>query len=244
MDTIISDVNPTDLLAARCLVIETIGRGELKWRHHGAGMIQAYLTPRLRIHIWHPSLQLPGMEHSGAIHDHRFDLSSTVLLGSLVNREFRFKRPEHDCAFEGLYTCVGPNYDIYTVECATSGKTENPAKVSDTARPIFYKDIEIPEGQRYYFPKLAFHQSMPVDEFVVTLVHKLNQEDFLARLLVPEGTTPVHAFKECNGTYPAHHTVVPTDEVPEVREFANCHLTTEKMRELASEVILPLVEKL
>ena len=67
--------------------------GSLTWRHHGGGMLQAYL-PELktgqhagvpRLHVWHPSLLLPGMVHGGAMHDHRFNFKSTVLAGLLLH---------------------------------------------------------------------------------------------------------------------------------------------------------------
>lgn len=247
MDTSVRAVTQTDLLTARCLVAAAIATDNLKWRHHGAGMIQAYLTPRLRIHIWHPTLVLPGMEHSGAIHDHRFDLMSTVLLGSLTNRELDFhpsSQPwnQRDCRMDSLY-------EVYTVECASSGKRDDPVKLSDKARPLFYKDVFIPEGSRYFFPKKAFHQSIPISEglaldegYVVTLVHKLNQEDFLARLLVPEGVQPVHAFKEATGSQ--RHTVVPPADAEAVREFYNRRLTPVRMQMIADFAHALLMDKI
>lgn len=36
----------------------------LSWRHHGIGVLQAYLVedadPEVRVHVWHPSLVKPG----------------------------------------------------------------------------------------------------------------------------------------------------------------------------------------
>src|SRR5208282_5603878 len=106
-----------DIRRSRMLVLGAID--SLEWRHHGAGMIQAYINPTLRVHVWHPSLMLPGMTDSGAIHDHRFDLESTLLVGDMTNREYKLTpKPEN-----------GFDYSVFEVECASSKKTHDPVKV-------------------------------------------------------------------------------------------------------------------
>jgi len=227
MLTKVVEVDAADLLTARLLVVNAIRGDKLEWRHHGAGMIQAYLTPCLRLHIWHPFLQLPEMEHMGAIHDHRFDLLSTVLLGSLTNREFSFDGD----LYSGTYHCFTDKYETYRVECASSGKRDDPTKTPNEPRLIYYKDMLINEGSRYTYPMKHFHESRPAKDFVVTLVHKLNQEKFLARLLVPEGMHPVHAFEQASDS--KHHTLVPADDAERARIFYNRHLTLDRMKDLA-----------
>jgi hypothetical protein len=68
----------------------------LKWRHHGIGVLQAYLHEgdhETRVHIWHPSLVLAGFDATnGLVHDHRFSFDSYVLLGAVYNEEFSFSR--------------------------------------------------------------------------------------------------------------------------------------------------------
>lgn len=237
--TRVTTPDPTDLYHARLLVLSWMCR--LPWRHHGAGMIQAYITPSLRIHVWHPDFVLPGMVDSGAIHDHRFDLQSTVVFGSLVNREYSFESYSEWAEGTAL-VCPRQLYEIYEVECATSGKTDDPVKVSDRPRPVFYREVSVLEGQRYTFPKRAFHMSRPQgDGYVITLVRKFNQEKVRARLLAPQGTRPVHAFKPVENCSPNHHQVVETACPQNPRR---CHLSRFEIDAAAIRASHALAERL
>jgi hypothetical protein len=201
---------PSDLRKSRIQVLDAID--SLEWRHHGAGMIQAYINPTLRVHVWHPSLMLPGMVDSGAIHDHRFDLESTLLVGNMVNREYALtRRPEN-----------GFDYSVFEVECSGSKKTDDPVKVED-GRGAIVSDVFVAEGMRYAYPKRELHMSVPLKKIVVTLVTKMNQEDVKARLLAPRGTRPVHAWKQ---EYCAHHTIDSGDRT-------TCRATRKGMLEIA-----------
>src|ERR1700677_2575457 len=64
----------------------------LKWRHHGIGVLQAYISeetePEVRMHIWSPELLKPGITASGDVHDHRFDMVSHVLIGAVGHESF------------------------------------------------------------------------------------------------------------------------------------------------------------
>lgn len=69
------------------------------FRHHGIGVLQGYLAenaePEVRIHIWSRRLLKPGMDVSGDVHDHRFDMVSHVLCGSIEHEEVT---PSRACA--------------------------------------------------------------------------------------------------------------------------------------------------
>jgi hypothetical protein len=71
----------------------------LRWRVHGIGLLQAYLIesdPEIRVHIWCESLlRKPGIQASGAIHDHRFDLTSLVLTGGITHSEYTLEENQH-----------------------------------------------------------------------------------------------------------------------------------------------------
>src|SRR5207247_2472489 len=75
-----------NLFAMQAMVAKLVPA--LDWRHHGIGVLQAYVSANVRVHIWHDRLLLSGMRESGAIHDHRFRLESTILVGALTNREY------------------------------------------------------------------------------------------------------------------------------------------------------------
>ena len=53
-------------------------------RFHGNGFIQLYLNDAKtkRLHVWHPD-HAPQRDHNAQIHDHRFEMTSNVLVGKL-----------------------------------------------------------------------------------------------------------------------------------------------------------------
>jgi len=160
----------------------------LHWRHHGIGALQAYVSERVRIHIWHEKLLLPGMHDSGGIHDHRFRLESTILLGGLTNREYHLDKV-HD---EPTWVCLPGTYEVYEVVNASTGKTDPPTKV-DGEHTLVYHPTDLEEGDTYSYPKRDFHETIH-HSTTITLVTKHDQEERSARLLAPVGVFPVHAF--------------------------------------------------
>lgn len=209
-------VRSFDLHTARALVVESLDR--LRWRHHGAGMIQGYVTPFLRVHVWHPSLLLPGMLDAGVIHDHRFDLESTLLVGSMVNREYITS------------TDGGTEFDLYEVNCGMAKNGDDPVQIGQTRADAV--SVRVHEGECYTFPRGYFHMSIPQhdeDEVVVSLMMKTNEQDAKAKLLAPVGMKPVHAFKECAGRSAPHHTVIGNVQLVDEK----CRATPEGMRAIA-----------
>ncbi len=81
--------------AARQLVAR-VRFEDLKWRHHGLGMLQAELSDSLRVHIWHPKLRTPEMRGLRAVHDHRFSFESAVLVGAITDVPYDVR--QHDGA--------------------------------------------------------------------------------------------------------------------------------------------------
>jgi len=170
-----------NLTAMRTLVSRVLPT--LQWRHHGIGALQAYVSETVRIHVWHDTLVLPGMRESGAIHDHRFDLESTVLVGALTNREYS----------EDLSHGIPlGEFDMYEV-LKSKDRIAELRKVA-TRRFISVRETELTEGCTYTYPKRRFHESIHRGT-TVTLVTKSNQEDFPPRILAPAGTKPVNALQ-------------------------------------------------
>lgn len=165
----------------------------LKWRHSGLGMLQAYMregkTNELRVHIWHEELRREGIEESGLLHDHRFDLHSVVLVGRITNVEFELIRDPNG-AWQ-LHEVVHAR--------AAAGDKHAPNDGLVTALPQRYRatrdELDIHRGSEYFFPKRAFHGTYH-NQLTVTLVTKSNQEDVPARIMAPYGKPVVHAFAE------------------------------------------------
>lgn len=162
----------------------------LTWRHHGIGCLQAYLVenanPEIRVHVWDPRLVRPGIRESGDIHDHRFHLVSTVIEGEIREKVFE--------------TVADPEGDWYAffVENARSAGAE---------RKFDGDCYVVPDGDRYFcgvvprrhetgsqyaLERGIFHRT-EVDSLAVTVCQMYNKKGS-ARLLVPYGQEPVHAF--------------------------------------------------
>lgn len=172
----------------------------LEWRHHGIGCLQAYVRenaePEVRVHIWHPLLVRPGIRESGDIHDHRFDLESTVLYGRIVETRYR----EED-AFDRMSTS-GPAMlgDIWNVQNAraagpevgfdgTCVKTREHVLIMVSAPSYYSPDDAV---DTYTVPRGVFHKTV-VEGLTIT-VCTLREKREQARILTPHGKEPVHAF--------------------------------------------------
>lgn len=161
----------------------------LSWRHHGIGVLQGYIAedtdPEIRLHIWHPDLIKSGMDKSGDIHDHRFDLVSHVLVGAVVQDEI-FAEP-------------GPGGDHTTLILTHARAAKDNAYYGPTVptgERFFVRSnpIMVTEGHSYKFPARHFHRSPLTGQIAVSCVEKYNQSDIPARVLHPVALEPVMAF--------------------------------------------------
>lgn len=161
----------------------------LRWRHHGIGVLQAYLDEHegveRRVHIWDPSLVLPGMERSGGIHDHRFDMTSFVVLGEMQHTEIAVQ-PALVGALEE-YEVVNARESMLK---AGSWHTA-PALTGRSFHGRYSKHV-IGRGHGYTFARHHFHESKVADR-TVTIVEKRNQEGH-ARILGVRGEVLQNAF--------------------------------------------------
>lgn len=55
---------------------------------HGLGFIQVQLQGNQRLHVWHPELPRRSCFEHSAIHNHRFDFTSQVLVGEQINIDY------------------------------------------------------------------------------------------------------------------------------------------------------------
>jgi hypothetical protein len=169
----------------------------LKWRYNGLGVLQAYLVEgeldELRVHVWHPSLEKPGIRFSGKIHDHRFDLRSTVLLGAIGHVEYRLT-PSPSGAWE-THAVVNARKAMADESVYKAGLFDG--QVESTAEYFHARMVPYTFRERdvYLYPKGCFHESH-VSDLCVTLVRKMNQEERKARILAPRDHEVVHAFAE------------------------------------------------
>ncbi len=170
----------------------------LTWRHNGLGLLQSYVeegeTEELRVHVWHPSLRRDGIEDSGLLHDHRFNLTSHVLVGAIRQVEYTLFLPEPFSHIDGdwqLHTVVPARKAL-----ALSGTNDGLVKALPERYIAKTLDVPVKAGERYWFPKFKFHGTYCQSDLVVTVVRKSEQEDAQAKILAPYGKPVVHAFAD------------------------------------------------
>jgi len=87
-------------------------------RFHGNGFFQLYLNKEKtsRLHIWHPDY-MPQRDHNAQIHDHRFDMKSKILTGSLRHITYKEHSVDKTDATHDLYMIRGASkYDDNVME--------------------------------------------------------------------------------------------------------------------------------
>lgn len=163
----------------------------LKWRHHGIGALQAYIRehtdPEIRVHVWSPRLVRPGIIGHGNAHDHRFDLTSYVLAGALTDTRY------------AVQADVNGDWSVHLVENARSAGPEKNYD-GEHSGAMFHGFVEldtlrIDAGSSYWIPRGDFHSTESAEPLTIT-VCAMSKKKGLARLLVPRGEDPVHAFGE------------------------------------------------
>jgi hypothetical protein len=183
--------NPA-IRSMRALVLSMIDR--LEWRHHGIGVLQGYVRehsePEIRVHVWSRKLLKSGMDLSGDVHDHRFDMVSHVLCG-FVRHEELVETPDP----EGDHTMMALTHARAAADTNYHGPTTPLGGRFSVERRMYL----IREGWSYTFPAQKFHHSplpdeSPAPEVAVTCVEKHRQQDAPARLLYPINRDPVMAF--------------------------------------------------
>ena len=171
----------------------------LTWRHHGIGVLQAYVRearePEIRIHLWHPRLVREGIVGQGDAHDHRFDLVSTVVHGRL-----------YETLYERTESLGADRFDAWHVENARSASDrgfDGDCRPVESAIPMVTRSRVHPAGTTYDLPRGRFHRTQ-VDGLAITLC-SMHEKRGQARLLVPHGTEPVHAFNAHHASLSATH---------------------------------------
>lgn len=159
----------------------------LTFRHHGIGLLQAYIAEgereECRLHVWHSRLVVPGKMESGGSHNHRFDLTSSVLVGAIHHT---FLRPVSDA--EGAYRMATVN----PARSVLGGGKGAELSALPGSFSLEHADHVIPAGSRYAFPKRAFHRAFARGP-TITLVHKSAQEPDPATVILHKDAVPMFA---------------------------------------------------
>jgi hypothetical protein len=183
----------------------------LAWRHHGLGMLQAEFSEALRIHIWHPRLVSSGMAWPRCGHDHRFDIASAVILGTVIDIPCDVERTGYRTPLEQGWA----NVDVYEIEHAKNQDrlVEKGCSTATTARKLaqgsVYRRSDRPyaAGSEYRILRRYFHTTR-VEALAITVVHRSNFDDKLARVLCAPDSDVTAVSGIVRDESPEHQSIV------------------------------------
>lgn len=211
MQTRVLPIDQGDLTMLRYFALKALEPDRLNWRHNGQGMLQAYMYEgsgvEARIHVWHSDLLAPGISRNGLQHDHRFDMRSHVILGSILHREYRLKRWPDIKWKHGVTLLEVTNARKAKAEPGAENYHMDPRKL-DGVFTTDSKDFPIAE-KTYLFPKFRYHRAVALDVPTVSIVLKSNQEDVNARLMDNHTAGPlINSFENPLSYHDFHHILV------------------------------------
>lgn len=149
----------------------------------------------LRVHIWNPpDVELPHQDTINEIHDHVFDMRSTVILGSLTQRLYEFV-PTFD--LEPPTTIASspsaPTHERYTAVYKKSGDSRLEAS-GDKGVLRLAREYTISQGDSYTQPAFSLHDTHTPHGLVVTLMEKVEIHDGDATVICPIDQPPDNSF--------------------------------------------------
>jgi hypothetical protein len=148
--------------------------GQPSW--FGLGFIQLKLNDTHRMHFWHPSLtpDVPDDE----IHDHRYNFSSTILLGRMHHETWTF-----DPNMFG-------SHEMVEVSCDPAAPIVNPKKT--LGAPRLTGSYNLNTGSQYTFKINEFHKSKTTR--CISLLQRDPPEKEFARVIRPRGNPEICPF--------------------------------------------------
>lgn len=128
---------------------------------HGLGFVQIQLEGNQRLHVWHPELPRRSCYEHSAIHDHRFNFVSRILVGAQINHCFQLSRDDHG------------EYVLYLHEGARTAGGGRPWTPDGRANLLPDGIYEIAAGNDYNTQAYDYHRTEPGgDGRVATLMAK------------------------------------------------------------------------
>lgn len=131
---------------------------------HGLGFIQVQLQGGQRLHVWHPDLPRRSCFEHSAIHNHRFNFTSRVLIGQQININVRPINADAAEATHLLYLHEGPR-------TANGGRPWTP---NAPVAMVEHSVQTVEAGEEYFMPAYHFHRTESGgDGRVATIMTKL-----------------------------------------------------------------------
>jgi hypothetical protein len=161
----------------------------------------------LRLHIWEPpGIDLPRQETINEIHDHVFDMRSTVVKGRLMQSLYKFEIPSW--LQEGYGLCAAPPVDskppTHKKYKAVYDKKSS-SRLEPTGEQGYLLHVQsfwIEAGQSYTQPAFTLHDSV-ADGLVITLMEKTEIHEGDATVICRVGSPPDNTFDRAKAADPA-----------------------------------------
>lgn len=199
--TTLSKPQPIHLATLRHEVKQILLAGGGNPRVHPNGFIQLDIGPveeswhkshkkghsgaSRRLHIWNPpGIELPHQETVNEIHDHVFDMKSTVVKGLLVQCLYDFM----DATEES-----GKTHELYRAVYSKSSDS----RLEPTGRIGWLhlrEQFGVRAGFTYTQRAFTFHDTQTPEGLVVTVMEKMVVRDGDAHVLCPIGVPPDNSY--------------------------------------------------
>lgn len=166
--------------AASCLV-KRINLFTLTWRWHGFGMLQCDLDESLRIHIHHPALRTIPPENLRSVHDHRFYMTSAVLVGEVIDTPYAVLLGQEPADWVKPQFFKTEAFSITHAKVATGDDDLDTTNLG-VAWAKEFMSSRVSAGSVYAMARRDWHTTR-VDALAVTLVHRSNFDTEPARIL-------------------------------------------------------------
>jgi hypothetical protein len=149
---------------------------------------------RTRLHIWNPpGVTLPHQDTVNEIHDHVFDMLSTVMIGALEQQLYEFVPGRDD----------GDIYERYTA-VYQKGADSRLQPTGERGVLELVESLTVKAGQSYTQPAFTLHDSLAC-ELVVTIMEKTEIHEGDATVICPVDQPPDNSFDRASA--------LPADEV-------------------------------
>jgi hypothetical protein len=154
-------------------------------RFHPNGFIQLNLNKEgtKRLHVWSPNIALDKAQKTRhPIHDHIFDMESTIIVGAMQNLVYEFVESKRVKKYELFQARYNAPHDstLYT-----TGKTGW----------LVRRHIDsVVAGQTYTLPAFKFHDSNPVGFTATLMTKKAIYKNKTCTVVVPYGLDPDNDF--------------------------------------------------
>jgi hypothetical protein len=162
-------------------VIDLLPADQAQLRIHGNGFLQAQLpNPRYKMHLWFEAC--PKQKVGTPMHNHNHHFMSWIIWGTLRNIEYRVA-PGSDYQPHSAIPRRGKDTRLEAMDCL-------PCNME------LHRTFTFAQNSRYEWPldEDAFHVSVGVTNWCLTIVERGRVADFEPTVMVPQAMKPDNEF--------------------------------------------------